>query len=231
MRNPLWIPALFVASACPFAQQFDHQVGAIPGTPRWTEGVEAADVDNDGDLDLFFADGDGFTTPGTKRQNKLVMNMLEVSAGTFADESVARLGLHSSNAKMAITGDIQDDGFIDAMFCNAFATDLPFLYVNDSTTPGFFTFEGVARGFTTAYSSGSGQFGDIDNDGDLDVVIGNAGQPNAVYFNGGDGLTFVAVPFGEEGDVGPPQLGPHLEPVAIDQRLEQRIPQSRSGRR
>lgn len=178
------------------AQQFVFQNGAIPGPNRWTEGVECADVDNDGDLDIFFADSDGFASAGTKRQNVLIINRLEV-AGGFADESLARLGNRQSNAKSVDTGDIQGDGWIDAMFANAFNTDLPFLYVNQgAANPGFFNFEGVARGFTTAYSSGCSNFGDLDNDGDLDVIIsdsgasylGGSGDRPHLFFNDGNGF-------------------------------------------
>src|SRR5262245_47629155 len=80
------------------AQQFQYQAGMIPGTARWTEGVEAADVDNDGDLDLFFADGEGLSSAGTQRQNVLEINKkIETGILSFADESVARLGVHTSN--------------------------------------------------------------------------------------------------------------------------------------
>ena len=157
------------------AQQFQYQVGLIPGTPRWSEGVAAADVENDGDFDLFFADGDGYDTPGTKRQNVLVVNRLEQQPGLFNDVSVARLGVSISHGKMVITGDIQGDGFVDAVFCNAFYTDPPFLFVNQSANPGFFTKENAQRGLTSNLSSASGQFGDLDNDGDLDLVLNDTG--------------------------------------------------------
>jgi plastocyanin len=177
------------------AQQFVFQNGAIPGANRWTEGVESADVDNDGDLDIFFAEGEGFSSAGTKRQNILIINRLEI-AGGLVDESVARLGVHLSNAKGVDTGDIQGDGYVDALFANAFNTDLPFLYVNQGAgNPGFFNFEGPARGFNTIYSSGASNFGDLDNDGDLDVIIcdsgnsylGGSGDRPHLYFNDGNG--------------------------------------------
>ncbi|MHC4379444.1 MAG: FG-GAP repeat domain-containing protein [Planctomycetota bacterium] len=146
----LAVPALAGGA---FAQQFTF-VNVIPGPNRWTEGLEAADVDNDGDFDLFFADGDGFSTPGTQRQNVLVINQLESAPGTFTDESVARLGVNTSHARMAFTGDIDGDGWIDAMFANGFNTDLPFLYHNRGAgQPGFFDQEGTARGFTEIYAT------------------------------------------------------------------------------
>ncbi|MEX1024899.1 MAG: FG-GAP-like repeat-containing protein [Planctomycetota bacterium] len=169
------------------AQQFQQQAGAIPGAAQWTEGLEAADIENDGDLDLFFADGTGFSSPGQKRQNVLVVNQLEVAPLFFADESVTRLGAHVSHAKNVVTADIQGDGFVDALFCNAWSTDAPFLYVNNPLNPGFFTFEGAARGFTASYSSGGAQFGDLDDDGDLDVIIADA------YLNSGPGKPHLFV--------------------------------------
>lgn len=178
------------------AQQFVLQPGAIPGTKRWTEGVECADVDHDGDLDIFFAEGEGFSSAGAKRQNILIINQLEVAPGMMADESLARLGVHTSNAKSVDTGDVDGDGWVDAMFANAFNTAPPSLYMNKGAAqPGFFTFEGAARGFTASYSSGCSNFGDLDNDGDLDVIIsdsgnsylgGSGGKPH-LFFNDGTG--------------------------------------------
>ncbi len=180
-----------------FAQQFQRQPGWIPGPPRWSEGVEAADVDGDGDLDLFFADGEGFSSAGIKRQNVLVINQLrETGPGVFTDESVARLGTHVSNAKGVITGDVDGDGWVDALFLNAFQTDPPSLYINRGTAqPGFFDLESATRGLTETLSSAGGQFGDVDDDGDLDLVItdsgpsflsGPGGRPR-LYLNDGTG--------------------------------------------
>ena len=100
----------------------------IPGTPRWSEGVEACDVDLDGDLDLFFADGDGFSSAGAQRQNVLVINQLiETGSSSFTDESLARLGARTSNGKGVTCADVDADGWPDALYANGFNTDRPFL--------------------------------------------------------------------------------------------------------
>lgn len=152
---------------------------------RWTEGVEAADVDRDGDMDLFFADGPAFVRPGPKQQNQLVVNRMDEPAADFSNESVLRLGKHGSHSKMVITGDVDGDGWIDALFCNAFNTDPPSLYHNRAAAqPGYFDLESAERGFTEAYNSGSGQFGDVDDDGDLDLVLCDSGE-NLLYGDGG----------------------------------------------
>jgi plastocyanin len=163
------------------AQQFVEQPGMLPGTARWTEGVECADVDLDGDLDVFVADGDGFSGPGTKRQNVLLVNKrIETGSLAFADESLARLGAHVSHAKGVATGDVNGDGLIDVLFANAFNTDVPFLYVNQAASPGFFVLESATRGFTTVLSSAGAQMADLDDDGDLDVILCDSGPS---YFN------------------------------------------------
>ena len=38
---------------------------------------------------------------------------------------------------------------------------------------------------------------DIDRDGDMDIVIGNAGQKNVIYFNENKGTKFRSITFGQ----------------------------------
>ncbi len=39
---------------------------------------------------------------------------------------------------------------------------------------------------------------DMNNDGDLDLIVGNVAQENAVFFNQGDGKGYREVRFGDE---------------------------------
>ena len=172
-----FLPSLVLALSPSFlaAQQFTSG-GPLPGGAVWTEGVEAADVDLDGDLDLFFANGEGTALPGTERANQLIVNRLEIAPFDFADESAARLGTATSHSRDVAAGDVDGDGWIDAVFAVAFETDAPFLYMNrGAAQPGFFDSEGAARGLVEALSSTAAQFGDVDGDGDLDLLINDAG--------------------------------------------------------
>lgn len=178
------------------AQQFQSATNFPDGTGNYSEGIECADVDHDGDLDVFVADGDGFVS-GTARQNKLYINKFIETATpwTIVDESAARLGTVFSCAKGVATGDVNGDGWVDVIFTNtAAAGAVPSLYINQgAANPGFFTLESASRGFTAAFKAGAASFADLDDDGDLDVVINDAfnTSPTAklhLYINNGSGF-------------------------------------------
>ncbi len=190
--------ALVLAPRGAQAQQyFTQQAGMLPGPARYSEGVEACDVDKDGDLDLFVADGDGFASPGTKHQNVLLINKkIETGTLSFADESTTRLGVHISYAKSVCTGDVNGDGWPDVLYANAFNSDPPSLYINQGpASPGVFALESSTRGLTTVLNGRGSQFGDLDNDGDLDLIVsdsganyqGGAGGKPRLYVNDGTG--------------------------------------------
>ena len=210
--------ALFFLAAVSGAQQFSLAPGVLPGPDdRWTEGVEAADVDQDGDLDVFLAHGGGWSdATAVAYPNTLLINrLIEDGALTFVDESAARLG-GTFAAKMVITGDVDGDGWTDSLFCNCYDGSPPSLYMNrGAAQPGFFDLESALRGLTEALHSYSGAFGDVDDDGDLDLVLGDSttfwdlliegvpaheGKPR-LYLN--DGAGYFA-------EAGPPAWNPAL---------------------
>ena len=175
--------------------QFRVVEGALPGPTLWTEGLALADVENDGDLDLFLARGEGWSGPGRVHQNGLFLNQLEEAPFRFADVSVERLGYSESHARDVATADVDADGLVDALFANGFNTAPPFLFINRADRPGFFRRENDTRGLTEALSSPTAAFGDVDDDGDLDLVLGDngprflgtpGGRPR-LYLNDGTG--------------------------------------------
>lgn len=175
------------------AQQFQDQTLApnnrLPVQTIWSEEVDAADIDGDGDLDLVYGKGDGFAGAGTARQNTILVNN---GSGTFTDETVTRMPAQLSNTKDLDLVDVDADGDHDLVVANAFGQQ-PRLYLNSGL--GVFTDVTATHLPVITLNSFAVVAGDIDKDGDLDLVFndsgastfgGPGGQPRA-FMNDGTG--------------------------------------------
>lgn len=137
------------------------------------------DSDNDGDLDL--AVGNGIL--GTAEQNYLYVNNGD---GTFTQQ--AQFGLGQTDT--LVWGDFDNDGDLDLAAGNGgFGyTGQNYLYVNNGNNT--FT-ERVEFGSSDTASMA---WGDYDNDGDLDMAVGNWDAHGCMlYTNNGNG-TFTGQP-------------------------------------
>ena len=151
-----------------------------------------ADYDNDGDLDLLVLRGAWLLSRGRIR-NSLLRNDL-AARGRFVDVT-AELGLAEPAAptQTAAWGDYDLDGDLD-LFVGVEATSrdplASQLYENLGAEAGFrFAERAEAAGVVNLrYAKGSA-WGDVDNDGDLDLYVSNFGL-NRLYVNQGD-RTFV----------------------------------------
>ncbi len=150
------------------AQQFvDETSDRFPNPPAtdYSNQVTIGDLDGDGDLDLVFANGGNFSTPGVPEVQRVYIND---GSGVFIDESATRLGF-SALARGVEMGDIEGDGDLDLVFAQDFDRQ-PALFVNDGD--GFFA-DATERLPQIELASSRAQFGDIDDDGDLDLYLTN----------------------------------------------------------
>ncbi len=162
------------------------------GVPEASMGVDAGDFDNDGDEDLFM-------THLTREGNNLYVND---GTGRFADRS-APSGL--GGASLPHTGwgtswfDYDNDGWLDLLAVNGTVVMVEggergaFPYDQRMTLfrnrgDGRFEEVGARAGavFGRPAVGRGAAFGDVDNDGDADVLVGNGGGPARLLINGSE---------------------------------------------
>ncbi len=168
-----------------FARRTD---GAIASENANSRGASFADIDADGDLDLF-------VTNGSNNDNSMYVNQGGVQGGAQGDFVRRTSGDEVSDGGIshrACFADVDADGDLDLFVPNhggvmgAGAGAPNFYYLND----GDGNFERVREGpiATDRANSLCAAFGDVDDDGDLDLFVGNnQGQNNSVYENDGSG--------------------------------------------
>jgi hypothetical protein len=191
LKSILTRSAAFVCVATALsAQQFLDQTSTrLPVQAVWSEEVDAADLDGDGDLDLVYGKGNGFSSAGTAQQNKIHIND---GTGVFTDQTATLLPVQLSNTKDLDLLDVDGDGDFDLVVANAFGQQ-PRLYLNGGV--GVFTDVTATHLPALTLNSFAVAGGDLDADGDLDLIFtdsgattfgGSGGQPRC-FINDGTG--------------------------------------------
>ncbi|MFT5153985.1 MAG: hypothetical protein ACI841_003992, partial [Planctomycetota bacterium] len=217
----LLVLACSVLAGTTSAQTFTDNTAQIPSGGTFngsaTENVDFGDVDLDGDWDAVFADGGD----GGNDQNRIWINMGGLQGGTtgfFSDQTSTRFPNISDQSRDIEFADIDADTDLDIYVSNtsAITNQTNRWWINNGMlqggTIGFYQDETASRwvGIGGAGSSipnaaviGSGgfidwscdcDFGDLDNDGDLDLVHSTYGGafggnvPTRIFLNDGAGF-------------------------------------------
>ncbi len=153
---------------------------ALPVTAYWTNKVEIADLNADGRPDLLFANGGDYSTPGTPEPNQVFMH---VGPGfRFEDATTRVLGTTPDLARVIKARDFDGDGLVDIIVGTTYQTQSRLFL---GTAPGAFR-EVTATHLTKwPLSVGDIEPGDVDGDGDLDLVLADWGAGNNMTNGGG----------------------------------------------
>ena len=156
-----------------------------------THGIVNADFDNDGNLDLFYANQPVYIGD-TSGRNRLYRNN---GNGVYTEiTSQAGISTENSYSRGAIALDMNNDGWQDLFVLNWGSTADVYckdneVYLND----GDGTFTRVHNGTDgpandpVAYGRQATTAGDIDNDGDTDIYVCRRENVNWLYINNGNG--------------------------------------------
>jgi hypothetical protein len=168
-------------------------IGTPTDNPCVTESPAWADIDNDGDLDLFESNFLHYYDESTPVNNKLYINNND---GTFSElDRSSPIVSDGLGANGSTWGDYDNDGDMDLYVFSVMHTG-NYLYRNN----GNLDFERISiePDSTKEKFTYSGSWGDFNNDGYLDLIVGNINadsvlftkctfRENLFFLNNGDG--------------------------------------------
>jgi len=141
--------------------------------------VTFGDIDNDGDFDIYLCSGFGTNSMWQNDGTGFFYNI--------TDESGTGCAGYSRGASF---GDFDNDGDLD-LFVNR-STAEKILYLNDGS--GIFTDVSQQSGVFLMGNGAGCSVGDLNNDGQLDIMAGNCDyQPNFIFINQNSDTNFVKV--------------------------------------
>ena len=149
-------------------------------TEQWTNGVELADLDGDGRVDILFANGGNYSEAGELELNRAFFN--RGSGEPFEERTEAVFGRTPDTSRVIKARDLDGDGHVDIVVGNTFQTRSR-LFLGQGG--GAFTEVTATHLPDQELSVGDLELGDVDADGDLDLVLADWGPGDNMVNDGG----------------------------------------------
>jgi hypothetical protein len=170
-------PELFTVNRLHHAKRWNwkdgsyHYGGGIDLGKNNAEGAGFLDADGDGDVELFYANGE------------TGIHLFDIRNGEFVDvsENWGLVGIGAGNGDFVSLADYDNDGDTDILY----NIGNGLLLRNEGSRFSVVEDSGISYRASNRYKLGTA-FGDMDNDGDLDLFVPQSGK-SKLFRNNGDG--------------------------------------------
>ena len=198
-------PAESAAFAKPDDLWIDETRATIGKTGRWTNKVELADINSDDLVDVLFANGGDYETPGKPAFSQVFLNR---GPDQKFEEATRRVLPDAMLARVIKVRDVNADGVPNILVGTTYETQSQ-LYLGDGS--GDFTNVTKTHLPRIEASIGDLEFGDVDGDADLDVVLADWGPGDPMTNEGGRTMLWLNDGTGHFTDV----TGARMPDVAV----------------